>query len=231
MHRQYLNFPTVKSTATSVPPVDQQMQAKSCGEICVSEAQQIARLFNGVQNQSQLIFEYPWWQLISCITCAASILIISDAVPQVNMGTVIQTQVIDDLNTLLEILDVLSSRSLAAQQARRVLAKVMSESKAHATHTGVGGSGQSSEQLLPLQESCNAELDNASRFTMGDDMSFQWPSNDDWGKSLGLDIGFSSLEGAFEPAMWSSQFLYSMAAPATDRPASIVPAPPSESIG
>ena len=44
---------------------------------CVLAAQQTARLLHNVEDKKQLIHGFPWWQMISCLICASSILLVA----------------------------------------------------------------------------------------------------------------------------------------------------------
>lgn len=44
---------------------------------CVLAAQNTARLLHDVPDKQHLIYGFPWWQMISCLICASSILLVA----------------------------------------------------------------------------------------------------------------------------------------------------------
>lgn len=123
MHRPYLNLPK----SNTEPPSTDHHQARSVTEysrICISEARETARLFHNVRDEVQLIYDYPWWQLISCVVCAASILIVADTFKQGGAET---DGLCDDAETCLKVLGALSSHSTGARYARDMVAKLLAQ--------------------------------------------------------------------------------------------------------
>src|SRR5580700_9290053 len=45
--------------------------------ICVLEAQQTAYLLHNVADERSLVHDFPWWQMISCLLCASSVLLVA----------------------------------------------------------------------------------------------------------------------------------------------------------
>lgn len=45
--------------------------------ICLSAAQQTARLLHNIEDKKGLVRGFPWWQMISCLICASSILLVA----------------------------------------------------------------------------------------------------------------------------------------------------------
>jgi hypothetical protein len=89
--------------------------------ICVSEAQQIAHLLHNVFDERSLLYDFPWWQMISCLVCASSILLVARVRVQKGHSTgagELQAETLDeDAETCLKVFDSLSANFNAARQA------------------------------------------------------------------------------------------------------------------
>ena len=94
--------------------------------ICVLEAQQTARLLHNVEDERSLIHDFPWWQMVSCLICASSILLIADSFLQ-DGDTSAELQQQDfrkDAENCLKVFEALSVNTEAARRARAMLARV-----------------------------------------------------------------------------------------------------------
>lgn len=92
---------------------------------CVHEAQQTAHLLHNVVDEQSLVHDFPWWQMISCLICASSILFVAEPYYRHNNGTngMASTQSLrEDAETCLKVFDALSVNSAAAQKATDILA-------------------------------------------------------------------------------------------------------------
>lgn len=91
--------------------------------ICVLEAQQTAHLLHNVPDERSLVHDFPWWQMISCLLCASSVLLVSRACIEPSQpGAGIQSQALDeDAETCLKVFDALSANSDAARRARDMM--------------------------------------------------------------------------------------------------------------
>lgn len=90
---------------------------------CVLEARQTARLLYNVADERGLVYEYPWWQMISCLLCASSILLVASAYFEPDQATTeLQPQALhEDAETCLKVFDALSANSGAARLARDMM--------------------------------------------------------------------------------------------------------------
>ena len=94
--------------------------------ICVFEAQQTARLLHNVEDERSLIHDFPWWQMVSCLICASSILLIADSFLQDedNSAELQQQDFRKDAENCLKVFEALSVNTEAARRARAMLARV-----------------------------------------------------------------------------------------------------------
>ncbi|RDW71451.1 hypothetical protein BP6252_08014 [Coleophoma cylindrospora] len=90
---------------------------------CVVEAQEIAHLLNNVTDERSLIYDFPWWQMISCLLCASSILLVASAcIDPAEVTAEPRSQMLnEDAETCLKVFDALSVNSEAARRARDMM--------------------------------------------------------------------------------------------------------------
>ncbi|RAH70385.1 uncharacterized protein BO66DRAFT_438386 [Aspergillus aculeatinus CBS 121060] len=157
---------------------------------CVQEARQTAQLLHNLVDERSLVHDFPWWQMISCLICASSILFVAEAFcPNQDSfhSTTSAQDLREDAETCLKVFEALSANSAAARKAADML-KALS-SLHHSIHRAAASSAvvESTSQPLsllpqPLSDPDPAlNLDSAS-FTsshiMPDDLQFpgEWPS-------------------------------------------------------
>jgi len=130
-HRLYLCLPRPKGhqgTLFGVPDA----QLDHYESICISSAQSTARLLHHVIDEKALVHDFPWWQMISCLMCAGSILIVAKAFVQPNdntgrgmiEGPSTHDMLEDDAETCLQVFDALSPKSDGARIARDMMRKL-----------------------------------------------------------------------------------------------------------
>lgn len=94
-------------------------------QICISEAQETARLLHNVRDEQELIHNYPWWQMVSCLVCAGSILIVAENILKQRAGPSIDAAILgEDAETCLGIFQALSHNSRGAKVAMDMLRKL-----------------------------------------------------------------------------------------------------------
>lgn len=91
--------------------------------ICVHEAQETAHLLHNVVDERSLVHDFPWWQMISCLICASSILFVAECFHNHNntTGKVSAERLREDAETCLKVFEALSVNSAAAQKAAEIL--------------------------------------------------------------------------------------------------------------
>lgn len=91
---------------------------------CINEARETARLLYGISSKEDLVHNFPWWQMISCLVCASSILLVSSifALASQQESPDFDTQgLLDDAETCLKVFDALSVASPGARIARNMM--------------------------------------------------------------------------------------------------------------
>jgi hypothetical protein len=90
---------------------------------CVFEAQQTAHLLNNVADTGSLVHDFPWWQMIPCLLCASSILLVASAHTEPGQISTEHNivELKEDAETCLKVFNALSVNSNAARRARDML--------------------------------------------------------------------------------------------------------------
>ncbi|KAJ3541516.1 hypothetical protein NM208_g4572 [Fusarium decemcellulare] len=91
---------------------------------CASEARETARLLHHVSDERDLVHDFPWWQMISCLICAGSILLVSSIFIQqpTDDSTDFDSEGLrDDAETCLKMFEALSVNSKSARVARDMI--------------------------------------------------------------------------------------------------------------
>ena len=94
--------------------------------ICISEARKTASLLHNIPDKETLIHDFPWWQMISCLICASSTLLIA-RLPGVQLTAnddMDACSLQSDAATCLEVLEAFSTRSTGARMARDMLQRL-----------------------------------------------------------------------------------------------------------
>ncbi|KAL1845143.1 hypothetical protein VTK73DRAFT_1039 [Phialemonium thermophilum] len=94
---------------------------------CVQEARETAHLMHNVSSEKVLVHDFPWWQMISCLICAGSILLVSSiftkepAGPDDPRAEFDAAGLYDDAETCLKVFEALSANSSGARIARDMM--------------------------------------------------------------------------------------------------------------
>ncbi|KAH0425559.1 C6 transcription factor [Colletotrichum camelliae] len=109
IHRPYL-FHT--SPDNNLLTQDQTSRSREYGRICATEAQSIAALMHNVTDTMDIVMNYPWWQMISCLVCAGSIMVLAVALIKQDAGTDTAVATLEeDVETCMAVLKALASNS------------------------------------------------------------------------------------------------------------------------
>ncbi|KAI1740230.1 fungal-specific transcription factor domain-containing protein [Xylaria scruposa] len=76
IHRPYLCYLHLLKR-NHHPNQDQLSQIKQHGAVCEAEATAIIYLLQNVGDAEEVVMNYPWWQMISCLVCAGSVLVVA----------------------------------------------------------------------------------------------------------------------------------------------------------
>lgn len=117
IHRPYLCYPYLKGQKTQVLSPSQQAQVQAYGNTCVLEAQSIARLMHNVADISDVVMNYPWWQMISCLVCAGSVMVLADTFTKHETPAGSNSVLGKDIETCVQVLHALSPNSNGARLA------------------------------------------------------------------------------------------------------------------
>ncbi|KAL7932560.1 fungal-specific transcription factor domain-containing protein [Trichoderma chlorosporum] len=148
----HLGNPNATISQLDWPPI------RAYEKACISEARETARLLHGISSKEELVHGFPWWQMISCLVCASSILLVSSmfAESTLELSSEFDTAGLsDDAETCLKVFDALSINSPGARIARDMM-KALKE-------CGVRWKDGSNETPRYIQEGAKA-LDHPSSF-------------------------------------------------------------------
>lgn len=75
-------------------------------------------MLDGLMDKRGLLWEFPWWQMISCLMCAQSVIMITRIVyPQHVESAGLQA----DTETCYKVLEALSTKSAAAERCLKII--------------------------------------------------------------------------------------------------------------
>lgn len=125
IHRPYLCYPLLRQLDSTMTVVQADWPLISAYEkTCIVEARETARLLHGIRSEEDLVHSFPWWQMISCLVCASSILLISSIFAQATQVSSLEFDtagLYDDAETCLKVFDALSVNSPGARIARDMM--------------------------------------------------------------------------------------------------------------
>lgn len=128
IHRRYLRLPWLIRDDSKIAQLleSSSQQVVQLESICVHEAQETAHILHNVVDRKSLVEDFPWWQMVSCLICASSILLVMRAFsPTVTTTEVERSELLqEDAATCLLVLDSLSSHSDAARAAGDMLRRL-----------------------------------------------------------------------------------------------------------
>lgn len=148
IHRPFLALSTLQHhNETSLALLERdQTKLEEAERKCIFAAQQTAHLLHNVADERSLVQDFPWWQMISCLICASSILFVADLFcEKYKVSSDLAGYLREDAETCLKVFQALSVKSPAAKQAvgmLQSLARLRSASGAnrHTTEPSVGPS-------------------------------------------------------------------------------------------
>ncbi|KAK5020729.1 hypothetical protein LTS07_011465 [Exophiala sideris] len=106
-----------------------------CGRIsmskrkCVVAAQQTAKLLHNLDDKKSLVYGFPWWQMILCLICASSILLVASMCVDLDLDKEVfkdidWAAVDEDAEVCLKVCQALSSNSNAARLASDIMQRL-----------------------------------------------------------------------------------------------------------
>lgn len=225
IHRPYLCLPWLQRNDSNIKALleIQAHRVVNSERICVKEAQETAHMLHDVTDKKSLVEDFPWWQMISCLICASSILLVMRAfAPSSTPEEVSERETLEeDADTCLKVFGALSTNSDAARLARDMLQNLR-ESRG-AQDTGVpsnGGAGatQSSREISNEDAirfsngrlaTSDADTEQLSLYQSDQDDSFSaslW-SWQDWPSEMADSMSWSSkFIDTLDPVVLSSNY-------------------------
>lgn len=134
IHRPYLCVPCLRRNDPGSVALVQEYRDRvyELEETCISEARLTAHLLHNIEDKETLVHDFPWWQMIPCLICASSILLVARACAERFPESVGQQwnskdylEVLDeDAGTCYKVFDALSNSSEAAKLARNMIERL-----------------------------------------------------------------------------------------------------------
>lgn len=130
IYRPYLCYPVFGNLDDNTEATSAQINwplVSTYERICILEARETARLLHSISSEMDLVQNFPWWQMISCLILAGSVLVVSsifarhseDAADGMDAASII-----DDAETCLKVFEALSVNSTGARMARDMLERL-----------------------------------------------------------------------------------------------------------
>lgn len=152
IHRPYLCYPHLKGHKTQALLPEQHDRIREYGNTCVHEARAIAHLMYNVTDTSDIVLNYPWWQMVSCLVCAGSVLVLADTFarhdPRGNLGAA-SPGLGEDIETLVHVLHALSGNSNGAKLACSMMRSIRARSARISVNTSVDSSSVVLPEAIP----------------------------------------------------------------------------------
>jgi len=125
IHRPYLSSSKIVRSCSN-PTLffeSERQRIYLCEKRCIAAAQQTARLLHNVEDKKSLVHGFPWWQMISCLICASSILLVASiCIDRKNEAEDIDWAAVEeDAEVCLTVFQALSTNSNAARLARDMM--------------------------------------------------------------------------------------------------------------
>ena len=130
IHRPYLCYPVLRNLDENTDVTSAQINwplVSIYEKICISEARETARLLHSISSEQDLVQDFPWWQMISCLVLAGSILVVSSIFTQhaENAADGLDAaSICDDAETCLGVFEALSANSTGAGIARDMMERL-----------------------------------------------------------------------------------------------------------
>lgn len=130
IHRPYLCYPVLRNVDTRLEetPVSTNWLLVSMYEkTCISEARETARLLHSISSEKDLVQDFPWWQMISCLILAGSILLVSSIFTEQAenvLDGLEAASTYDDAETCLRAFEALGANSTGARIARDMMERL-----------------------------------------------------------------------------------------------------------
>lgn len=130
IYRPYLCYPVLRNLDDNTEATFAQINwplVSTYERICILEARETARLLHSISSEIDLVQDFPWWQMISCLILAGSILVVSSIFAQHgedDTDGLDAASTSDDAETCLKVFEALSANSTGARIARDMMERL-----------------------------------------------------------------------------------------------------------
>lgn len=221
IHRPYLCLPWLQRNDGKIKALleTQAHRVVYSERICVKEAQDTAHMLHDVTDKKSLVEDFPWWQMISCMVCASSILLVMRTfASSTTVEEKLQRELLEeDADTCLKVFDALSINSDAARRARDMLQNLRESKGAKEVGSMLDGTSRISGETGPAGEAStvpantsfpmpDSEPEQLSSFQSDDDLNGTSPmwNWQDWPSEIADSMTWSSqFVDTLDPAVLS----------------------------
>jgi len=113
LHFNELNAVTSNWAANWDHQASQQAEA-----VCIAEARETIQMLDQVMTKQSLLWDFPWWQMISCLMCAQSVIMISSIIYPHHPDS---SGLHADAETGYRVLEAPSNRSASAERCLKMI--------------------------------------------------------------------------------------------------------------
>lgn len=128
IHRPYLCLRLLRHPINVSSTMCERQLLDRFEKTCVAEARETAHLLHNVTDEKELVHDFPWWQMISCLICASSILLVASVFTRQTGGVLDRdfdvATLHDDSETCLKVFEALSANSEGARIAKDMMARL-----------------------------------------------------------------------------------------------------------
>lgn len=172
IHRPYLCYPHLDRQKDQTILPDQHAQIRHYGDTCVMEAQAIAHLMYNVTDTTEIVLNCPWWQMVSCLVAAASVLVLAENFakhePSRDLNPSPGPELSEDVETCVHVLHALSGNSNGAKLACTMIRSLRARSAHIPVDTAVGSSSGILEDSEPDMSVSGANRRQENQKVYGD---------------------------------------------------------------
>ncbi|KAL1874480.1 hypothetical protein Daus18300_003498 [Diaporthe australafricana] len=204
IHRPYLCYPHLKGHKSQALQPEQQAQIREYGDTCVQEAQAIAHLMHNVNDTSDIVMNYPWWQMISCLVCAGSVLVLADTFarsePRRDCLEGAASGLAEDIETCVQVLHALSGNSNGAKLACGMMKSIRARSARISDDASADSSNVPLPEVTPAASASenNTNQDSQRVYSYCNDLGD--PASGLAVGQMGGDVGLDTNIG--DPNLW-----------------------------
>ncbi|KAF5548690.1 transcriptional regulatory GAL4 [Fusarium mexicanum] len=199
IHRSGLELPGDSITAFVS---EQKEVVLGMRKTCISEARSTMLLFHYVQDIGEIVHDFPWWQIISCLLCAGTVLVVSSTTAHEQ-----RQELFSEAEACLNILDALGVVSEGALIARNMLTNLLNKASSSMNQEATYGSADAVDAGFKF-------TGESLSFSTGMDNNASFADHQPWVQAdhstdnqMPIDPSCLWPYGSFDSFLWSQEVL------------------------